>query len=221
MENQILLSKIGQTKSQKLIDDCYKIYKENFDKEYPEFFDNTKTKMMSLVTVTEKNEIMGIGMSKLNDLLTDNWGNIFGSIVDCFSQGFAITDEQGLVRGGRVYGLQTACIFTTNFGGVGSLIKVGTGITPPTRQDFELTTVEQTLTSGNGGWQSGLGKIDIPASGTAGSGFIISETGLFGAWANFNTNLVKNFLIAHDLISPTVSVIVGQSINVDYNMLLS
>lgn len=223
IENQILLEKIGQTKTQKVIDDCYKIYKEKLDKKYPEYFSKNSSKMCSLVTTTEKNEIKAIGMSKLNDLLTDNWGLILGGILDGASRNnITLKDETGIgTFQFRVWGTQTQVMFITNSGSVGSQIKVGTGTTAPTRQDFRMETLVQTLVSGNGGWNSGLGKVDIPATGTAGSGFSISETGLFGRWVAWAFLVVKTIMIAHDAISPVVPVINGQSINVDYELLLS
>lgn len=223
IENEILLDKVGQTKTKQTIDDCYKIYKEKLDKKYPEYFVKNSSKMCSLVTATENNEIKGIGMSTLNDLLLDNWGLILGGILDGTSRNnITLIDETGIGSFQfRVWGTQAQIMFTTNSGAVGSQIKVGTGVTPATRQDFRMQTLFATLVSGNGGYNSGLGKIDIPATAIAGSSAIISETGLFGRWKAWAFLVIKTLMIAHDNISPTVSVINGQSINVDYELILS
>jgi len=103
---------------------------------------------------------------------------------------------------------------------VGSQISVGTGITPATRQDVIIEAGQIVLISGNGGYNSGLGKIDIPASLISGSNFSLSETGLFGVWrvSGFQT---LPFLLSRDNIAPVVSVSIAQTINVDYQLLLS
>jgi hypothetical protein len=209
----------GKTKSQKLIDDCYKIYKENFTKEFPEYFTKTHSKACSIVTALKENEIKNIGISKVDDLLLDNWGNFFGALMGGASAGMVST--LGSAETVHTFGSDIGRRFNiVNIGALGTLVQVGTGTTPATRQDFKTETLVQTLTSGNGGWNSGLGKIDIPASGVSTSIFSISETTLQGQWVE-NFQNVRNFLLARDNISPVVPVLIGQTINVDYQMLLS
>jgi len=219
MENQILLEKIGDTKNKNLIDDCYKIYKENLNKQFPDYFDKNISKMCSLVTITEKEEIKSIGMSCLNDLLSDNWGLWLNAILGGVTVNISLRDDSNNLETLRMWsGGDT--FNTTNIGAVGSEIRVGTGTTPPTRQDFNIETFEQTITSGNGGYNSGLGKIDIPASIVSITSFSLSETALFGHWHNFGFS-PDDYLLSRDIISPVASVIIGQTINVDYNLLLS
>ncbi len=219
MENQILLEKVGNTKNKKLIDDCYKIYKEKLFKQYPEYFETNHSKMVSLVTTTENFEIKSIGMSCLNDLLTDNWGKFLngfmGGITSVNLKIISGLDKDFLMWGsGSTWNNRQA-------GAVGSLIQVGSGTVTATRQDFALANFVASLSSGVGGWNSGLGKIDIPANAIATSSFTISETGLFGVWVHSPAPAVDNVLLSRDNISPVVNVISAQSINVDYQMLLN
>ena len=91
---------IGKTKSQKLIDECHKIYKDNFQKEFPEYFEHNYTKVASVITILENNEIKQIGMSKINDLLTDNYGKWFGQFIFP-TVNFSLTDIAGVARNNR------------------------------------------------------------------------------------------------------------------------
>lgn len=223
MEHELLLEKVGETYSNKLISQCQKIYLESFTKKFPDYFEKNHSKMSSLVTVTnpDSKEITGIGMSCIDDLLLNNWGLIFGAILSGQGGFFSMQNELGLSRNITVWGLAGAGSFAkTNFGAVGSRISVGTGVTPASRSNFKMETIIQNLNSGNGGWISGLGKVTIPAQVSAVSSFSISETGLFGVWADGNGQ-ISTVMISHDNISPVVSVIIAQTINVDYQLLLS
>ena len=209
----------GETKSNKIIDNCYHIYKELFTKQFPEYFQKNHSKMFSLVTITEDNEIKDIGMSKVDDLLVDNWGEFFGALLGGTSA--TMKNNGGSSKTVNVYGsAQTRLFSITNNGAVGTKIRVGTGTTPATRQDFAIETFQQDLISGNGGWNSGLGKVDIPANAVAGAGFSLTETVLEGQWIEDFSLAVNNFALSHDVFNP-VSVLIGQTINVDYQLLLS
>jgi len=221
MENQILLEKVGETKTQKLIDDCYKIYKEKFQKQFPDFLEKNHTKICSVVSVTEKDEVKGIGMSCLNDLLLDNWGIFFNAFMGGTGSDITLTRIGGATNQLRMWGAGGSWN-TTNAGALGSEIKVGTGVTPATRQNFNIEAGSLGLNMGNGGFNSGLGKVDIPANLVSLSSFSLSETGLFGRWIfNPTAPLIDSFMLSRDNISPVVSVIIGQTINVDYQLLLS
>ena len=218
----MLLEKIGDTKNQKLIDDCYKIYKEKFIKQFPNYFDNNFTKACSLVSVTEKNEIKSIGMSCMNDLLLDNWGNFLNGFMGGSGSAQQLRQTSGTFRTVGMWGGAQSLWNSTSVGGTGTSISVGDGITPATRQDFVLTSSRLGLGMGNGGYNSGLGKIDIPAQNISTISFSLSETGLFGVWAHSTPPAsVGSFMLSHDNISPVVSVIIGQTVSVDYSLILS
>ena len=141
MENQHLLQYIGKTKTQKISDEINRDYRERFEKQFPTFFNplQIKTKAYSLVSVLRDNEIKGIGMSCMNDLILDNFGKIFSaffmntgntiSVADILSPPNTTID---------IWGSNTDNIFSTQGGGAGTFIHIGSGSTPPARTDFDI-----------------------------------------------------------------------------------
>jgi len=218
---QELTELIGETKSQKVIDETLKIYREKFDKHFPNYFDKPNTKMICLVTALDNNEIKSIGMSKTNDLLLDQWGNILGMMLDGASATREIKQESGALRFIRVWGSPTSCLFRSNNGATGTFIKLGDGVSAVARTDFNIESqIEANINTLAGGWNSGLGKVDIPATAVASVGITIKEVGLFGKWNSQVPASVSNYMISHDNLNPFVSAITGQTINVDYQLLL-
>jgi hypothetical protein len=220
MENQILLEKIGETKTNNLIQDVSNIFKENLLKQYPDYFLNKNIlKSLAILTTTDKNEIKNIGMSCLNDLLTDNFGSWFGGFIYPTSiivmKDQSSVDHDILMWGGGTWNIN-------NGGGdTGTRIMVGSGTATATRQDIDMTNFEQELNSGDGGWNSSLGQVDAPATIPSTVASNLSEVGLFGSWFAQSPSGVFNFMLSHDNISPVVPVIIGQTINVDYKIFLS
>ena len=205
--------------SQKLIDECHKIYKDNFQKEFPEYFEHNYTKVASVITILENNEIKQIGMSKINDLLTDNYGIWFGQFIFP-TVNFNMIDINSVNRAVRSWSTSGASsVWNQTVVVVGTLIKVGSGLANATRQDVNLQALLQQLLSGNGGYNSGLGKVDIPATIASSFDGTINEVGLFGRW-NVNGFGAQQFLISRDNVS-SVAVTIGQTINVDYQIILS
>jgi hypothetical protein len=219
MENQLLLEKIGQTKTDRLIRECENIYKENFAEKFPNYFENKNTlKSFSIVTITENKEVKSIGMSKVEDLLTDNFGKWFGAFIYPTSP-ITMEDDSSTNRTVTMWATGGTWNSVNIGGAVGTQVEVGTGTNVATRQDVALQNPQQILNSSDGGWNSSLGQVDIPATIPSTFSGNISEVGLFGVWA-FSGG-VGRFLLSRDNISPVVSVIIGQSINVDYKLLLS
>ena len=231
MENSQLLELIGKTKTQNLIDDISKQYLEIQDKKFPSL--NHLTKALSIVSVTDPNEteIKDIGMSCVNDLLNDNWGKFLLAVIGA-GQGIALQDDSDTTRSltmQQTTDTNAGAYNTTNnpAGQVGSAVQVGKGTAPATRQDFTIENpfvggVESLKNStGIGGWNSGLGQVDIATliSATLGAGSI-SETVLFCRW-HVNVGGNSYFLMSRDNISPVVSFIAGQAINVDYKMVFN
>ena len=207
---------IGQTKSSKVLQECVNIYKENFNKKFPNYFNENYTKMISLVSVTHKNEIKSLGMSCSDDLLTDNFGKWFGALIFPTTP-ISLQDDTDVARTVGMWSTG-ATWNSTNAGGVGSKIEVGNGITPVARSDFIIESLLQLLTSGAGGYNSALGQVDIPATGTSTFTDTITETALYGVWYD---GAVRNYLLSHDILSPAVPVSAAETINVDYKLLMS
>ena len=226
MENEQLLEYIGKTKTNNLIEQINKEYFENFRKQFPNFYSSPEiAKASSLVTVTKENEIRSIGMSCMNDLLSDNYGIYLMSL---YGGNLNIETLQDITNTGEsVKFMGTGTMFNSTFVAVGTQIQIGKGTSTPTRQDFNIespftTAPESTIkNTANGGWNSGLGQVlaSMIPFGAGGSGDI-SET-IFVQVMNITTNVQKKFLMSRDLISPISNFILGQTINVNYTFAFS
>ncbi len=185
--------------------------------------------MNSLVTVTENQEIKKIGMSCINDLISDNWGKMLEALISGRQFVFPpAKDVSGNTNNALfVYNSVDQFNSTNTAGNVGSLIQVGKSLVPATRQDFKIGDPFVTLPesvfngTGSGGWNSGLGQVQIPLQIVSGGSGAISETVLFGNWASVSPVENEVYLLSHDNISPVVNFIVGQTINVDYSMVFN
>jgi len=220
MTNQIL-ENIGKTQTQNLIDDITNEYKEIFLKKYPNYFESNYAKAVSLVTVLENQEIKSIGISKQNDLLSDNFGEFLGGIMT--KTDFTQVETTTAIR----------AISYTLFNDTdvnlpqtkGSSIQIGKGVTPATRQDFNIESAFATApesvrkATSNGGWNSGLGRVDFSSVIIAGGAGAISETAWF--MSMIFTTFGITALWSRDNISPVANFIIGQTINVNYNVFLS
>jgi len=217
MENQILLEKIGETKTDKLIREVENIYKEGFNKKYPEYFVNKNTlKAFSILTITENQEVKAIGMSCIDDLLVDIFGTWFGAFTFPTTP-VTMKDNTGVDQVVNMW--SGGSTWNTTPSVIGSAIDVGKGTTQATRQDFKIENFLQVLNSSDGGFNSGLGQVDIPATIPSTFNDSISESALYGVWLSVAG--VKTFLLSHDNISPAVPVLIGQTINADYKLILS
>jgi len=223
MQNQILLEKVGESKSQKLLNECNNIYMEQFHKEYPDYFEHNFLKSICKILVTEKdsNEIKGIGMSCMNDLMTKQFAQWFGGFLGAN----ASTSGDTMKRlGGTQFnvgnshgGSNFSHWGNNNSGGSrGITITVGNGVTIPTKDDFNNPSGGILgLIVNAGSFNSGLGTVDWTAGGTATSDFVISNIFVDGIWS-LSGQGSANYLILSDLINPTVPAFIGQSVFIDY-----
>ena len=224
MENYQLLEKIGETKSQKLISDISKEYFEIKNKRFPS--SENILNCCSIVTVTDPKkkspEIESIGMSCINDLLTDNFGKWLNNLLSANAAAFTMNDLTNVARNMVCYSA-TVAFNMTLAGGIGSLIQIGKGTTLAARSDFNIETAftnggaeDNIQNTGLAGWSSVLGQITIPAgiSPTNGPGDV-SETILVAQW-NDNIPVNRQFVLSRDNISPVVSFVSGKNVNVEY-----
>ncbi len=226
MENSQLLEHIGETKTKKLIDSIQSEYKELQRKQFPKSENLTKT--CCVVSVLEKNEteIKSIGMSCVNDLFLDNWGLFLAVLLG--GQGGFFSFRQISNVGQNMFVVRNLTKYNETSGAVGAKVQIGQGSTPPTRSDFAIDSAfasspENSLQNvGTASYQVGLSKITIPIqiTPTGGSGSI-AEAVLFGQWVQQGTNTIQSFALSRDLISPVVGFVNGQSINLDYGILLN
>lgn len=224
MENSQLLEHIGETKTEKLINNIGKEFQENLVKRFPDYYNSQVLKSLSIVSITENKEIKSIGMSCMNDLLNDNFGNFLKGILGI--QTFNMND---LANVSKQYIIPSPTV-AYNMLGIGSLgtnIRVGKGLTPATRQDFNIqdpfTTSPESVAfqlAGDGAWNSGLGQVSMSGAITAGDSGAISEAILIQQFRNFNIGAGTS-IFSRDNISPVANFIIGQTINVNYILLLS
>jgi len=226
LHNEYLLDYIGKSKTEKTKHDLEK------------FVSNKNNRgglglPMALIDITNSDkEILQIGSSVPNDLILNNFGHLMNAWIGLplFENGFV--DTGGTVRDN----VQVVTNSSSNSNAidrgidfaevpdkvtpVGTQFRLGQGISPPARTDFDIQTPlgsapESSLQNTNiGAWNSGLGKAIINRTypNAVGSG-IISEIGTF---VSISDKLSPRLcMITHDLISPSVSYNAGQIINVE------
>jgi len=229
IENQIVLDFIGKTKTNNLLNDVSKIFLENMKKQFPNY--NQDIKAISIITVNDQNqnEIKSIGMSCINDILNDNFATFF---MRMWGGADTIATMKDITNTSFDYTINTTETAYNDTNGItplslGSRVQVGKGTTPATRQDFNIENpfsnggVEDNRNiTGDGGYNNPLGKITIPTLITpVTSSGSISESVLFGTWRS--TAGVKNNVFSRDNILPLVNFIVGQSININYELVFT
>ena len=229
MEHQLLLEKVGESKTDKLLQDCYKIYRESFDKIFPEYFNKSLVKAIAFVTVTEKNdnEIKGIGMSCVNDLLTQQFAQWFGGLIGsaASTSGLPVRSTTNLTLGlGNSHGgSQDSHWGNTSIapaGLRGMALFVGNNVVVPQKDDFtQPSSIFQPITN-VGSFSSILGQVIWSASGASPVDDTITSSHVIGQWSA-NTRVAQSYLLASDLISPGVDVTIGQSIFLEYKLVFS
>ena len=223
MENGQLLEYIGETKTNNLIEKINKEYFEIFHKKFPSY--NEMLKASSLVTVTKENEIKSIGMSCMNDLLSNNYGIYLASLFGGQLAVQTLKDITNADRNVTFFGAGANFNSTTGVA-CGTQIQIGQGSTLAVRTDFNIetpfaTSPESLIQNTNaGGWNSALGQIlaSMVSIGAGGAG-TVSETIFVHAMNSLATQ--RKFLMSRDNISPGASFILGQTINVNYTFLFS
>jgi len=211
----------GYTFKEKIVTDCQKILIENKSKSLGYLPRPSET---SLVTVLDKNkeEILGLGGSKPNDLLLEQ----FNTLIELYnrSNNLAVVMKltNGLTANIKAIGtINNWYSFSLNRS-AGTRIGVGAGITPPARSDFQIETPfgsapESGFTNTtDGGYNSGLGQVSASSTiGATGGAGTINESALLGFWVD-TANIARALALARDAISPAPSFIAGNFINVNY-----
>jgi len=226
IENSQLLEYVGETWTEKLKNQISKEYFELKQKQISIIKNNVSP--MSIVRITDPNEteIKSIGMSCINDILNDNWGNFLTGFFTETGLTYPMVNSLNQSKPIRTNGT-VAPFNSTNAGTVGTNMQIGKGLTGATRQDFFIQNPFVALPENNefptgfGGYNSGLGQVSVSGllSPTGGAG-AISETILLARWSDSVTSL-QNYLLSRDNISPVVNFISGQNVNVEYILQLS
>jgi len=229
MEHLQLLEKIGETKTDKLIQDCYKIYRESFDKLFPDYFDKNLVKAISFVTIQDKdsNEIKQIGMSCIDDLLTKQFAQWFSGIIGGNNGAFPEPVKStagnlfpiGFSHGGSNFSRWGN---TANAGqNRGMRLQWGNGSDAILKDSFNPSSMIQSLVIPNGGtFVSGLGQVTWSGSAVILVNDTIKQTSILGIFADTSQNN-NNYLLAWDNINPNVPVLIAQLLNIEYKLVFS
>ena len=227
IQNQQILQYIGETKTKKLVENIQKEYFEILRKKFPEKSNPIENLQCNCLVIThEKNddEIKGIGISCIDDLINDNFANFFGAILSRLGSKNLI-DNANVSRSLLIYGQNDTFGDTNGASGVHSLgcqFAIGSGTTIPARTDFEVESIIQAVfsPSGNAGYNSVSGQISITGASAVliGSGSIGNAV-MYGRW--FSVGVTRLFVISHDLISPVVNFVNGQVATIEYTYTLN
>jgi len=228
MENQILLEKIGETRSDKLINDCNKIYMENFRKQFPNYFESNYLKSICKIITTPKdsNEILAIGMSCMNDLMTKQFSQWLGGYLGGFAQTsgdimkntggnpFATGNHHG---GGNnlMWGMNSA-------GSRGLNMDVTNSTDIPFKDMFapQASTLGQNLIVNSGTFSAGLNTVTWSGGNTSLLDFTISYAHITASLSRAGGGSALWLFLA-DSISPSVAVLLGESIFLEYTFAFS
>jgi len=218
MINDFLENYVGFTAKQSVLDDIHKSLLQERSKAI-----GYENKMVPIASVTvqdlKSKEILGLGASVPNDLINDNFGELFAAIHGPLSTDRTFSGLNDILGAGpktiRVWRPVSGNLW--DFGLI-SFVQVGSGITPPTRSDIDIETAfgsapESTrVATADGGYNASLGTISVTTniSPTGGVG-TVNETNLFWIITD-DAGSQRTYLMTRDIISPGVSFVGGQAI---------
>ncbi len=224
-ENDLLNSLIGQSFNEKSKFEAYKILKEIHSKAQRRSIDKK-----ALCYVVDKNEILGVGGSTLmkekktgkieSNLILDNFGKWLSANWKggTLGLGVALLDEFGTPRFFNIY---TNTNQYNNASAFRFLMQVGAGTTAPARTDFDLETPFVTGTealrfeSTIPFYNATVFNFKNTGSVTAGGTGTVNEAVIQPIWRD-SALASRVVTLYHDLISPGVPFIPGQTIALEY-----
>lgn len=185
---------------------------------------------VSLVSVLDPKtkEIISIGGSTPNDLILDAFGlllqehNRVAGFAPPIDSALVFKAIDGIARVFRMVSASPQVSYNSPLGTRGGQIKIGQGITAPARTDFDIetpfvTSPESLLTNVTAPfYDNTLFQIQFFSSLQAGGSGSISEIGFFCLWRDLTTGATRSYMLAHDLISPSVSFIANQIITMNW-----
>ncbi len=229
-ENNLLKSLIGKSFNQKSKFEAEKILNEIHSKAQ-----DRSINKKAICFVTDKNEILGLGGSTLmkdkngkivSNLILNNFGIFLGGIFKAFLLGNKTVVLKSTVDPNETVNTYGGNVFGKTSVNFGSFLQIGSGTTPPVRQDINIETSFGTppessflTTVSDPVFNSGLGNFKYSVSINAGGSGTINESVSF---LKFTTNVLnfRNFAMFRDIISPGVPFIAGQTIALEYTVQL-
>ncbi len=226
-----MLEYIGKTKTKNLVDEIQSKYFEVVEKKFPKVggIYSMKPRVCCLVTALKDNEILEIGLNCKNDLILDNFGAMLAGMVSGKQITWTMKSTSAQVNNFRNSGANITD-FLSSVGNVGNSngarMNIGSGSTPPTRQDFAMETQIAGLGVFPASYNSGLAKVSYAGvfSPTS-TNDTVREVSVAVRW---RTNIssptggtFRELLLTREVISPFVGFLIGQTVNVDYGFVFS
>lgn len=179
----------------------------------------------STVIISDKDKIIkGIGQSRRNNLILDNFGEglsgIFRTPVALLGPIHVLVDDGGVNRNVYFMAVSASTFNAMAAQALGSNIKVGSGISAAARNDYDIETAfivgpeDTEFDTGPGSYAAGA--ISIAGAITAGGAGTINEVGLFGVWSY--TAAAGLFMLFHDILAAGEAFVLGETITVTYTI---
>lgn len=171
--------------------------------------------------------IKGIGQSKRNNLILDNFGIILAELFTTPSMNQDTASVKDILNASTVfqfYGDATASDepFTKNHINLGTLMQVGSGVTAATRADYAIETAlgtapeDDIFDTGSGSYAAG--SIGVSGAISAGGAGTINETLMvFKLHESVGSN-VADVALFHDILASGEAFVLGETITVTYTI---
>jgi len=227
-ENDLLNCLIGQSFNSKNKFEAEKILDEIHSKAQDRLISKK-----ALVYVTKNNLIRHIGGSTLmmnkngkivSNLILDNMGEWISGLFNGSPSGLVQKTLKDVNGVNRTVAVRSSTVTVLNGStDAGGSIRVGSGTLAPSRLDFNVQTGFGTapedafIKTSIPFWNSGLGNFKPLTSMTAGGAGTINES-VLSIGGKDTGGTTRSFIWFRDIISPSVSFVVGQSIVIEYTV---
>lgn len=178
-----------------------------------------------IISQGDKNIIQGIGQSRPNNLILDQFGTWLAGLIRAPVLARTQITLQDITDTTRTVGMydkeMQSNVFNqyTNYV-LGTQLQVGAGVTAPTRADFNIETALGTapedalFDTGSGSYAGGA--ISFAGAITAGGAGTINEVGYFSKWRY--TSAAGTFMLFHDKLVSGEAFVAVQTITVAYTI---
>lgn len=180
------------------------------------------------VIISEKDIIKGIGQSKPNNLILDNFGEWLAGFlrqpVAADSQ-INLTGDDGAANIILMFHTVTTAgnrAFNWAGGPVGTRVKVGSGSTPAARSDYAIETDFVTAPEDDyfdtGAGSYAAGSVSVAGAITAGGAGTINEVVLSGTFWDETGDGPAEHILFHDILAAGEAFVLGNTITAAYTI---
>ena len=219
MINDFLENYVGFTAKESILADIQKSLVQEKEKAI-----GYVSKAVPIATVRiedpKSKEILAIGASVPNDLINNNWGELFAAIHGPLTTDRTFSGLKDIAAGGPF----TIRVFRPASGELWdalqrSSVQVGSGTTAAARGDFNIETAfgsapeSGRVLTGAGAYNASLGTVSISTNITpTGGAGTVNEAAMFWEIRDDPGGILRIFCMSRDIISPGVAFIGGQAI---------